>query len=129
MHHSADFLLARIGLLSTRTNTGLVWLDGKMRRHTQLLVSIGTEKATSCSVPSARISFLSTGRPLTTTSMGTFRVEPMRALSSSQYGLEGSGALRMRSVSAVGFGSRRAATRARTSTVPALARRTSLPFD
>src|SRR5437899_1576495 len=41
-HHSADFLLARIGLPSTSTNTGLVWLDGKIRRHTQLLCGIGT---------------------------------------------------------------------------------------
>src|SRR5579872_363559 len=48
-HHSADFLLARIGLSPTRTNTGFVWLDGRTRRHTQLLILIGTANVTSCS--------------------------------------------------------------------------------
>src|SRR5262245_9440658 len=83
-HHSADFLLARTGLPSTSTNTGLVWLDGKIRRHTQLLDLIGTSNSTSCRLPSATISFLSTATPLTTTSTGTFRVVPSRALSTCQ---------------------------------------------
>src|SRR5439155_21469417 len=58
-HQSAERLLTRIGLPSTTTKSGLVWLEGKMRRHTQLLLLTGAWKLTSCSVPSAVISFLS----------------------------------------------------------------------
>src|SRR5438093_4238332 len=85
-HHSAERLLVRIGFSPTRTNTGLVWLEGKILRQTQLLSLMGTSKVTSCSEPSASISFLSTAWPLTTTSTGTFRVAPIRARSISQYG-------------------------------------------
>src|SRR6516165_8736243 len=102
-HHSAERLLARIGLPSISTKTGLVWLDGKTRRHTQLLLLRGTRNVTSCSLPSATISLRSTATPLTTTSTGTLRVSPTRARSTSQYGLAVSGALRNASVAAVGF--------------------------
>src|SRR5262249_45327033 len=107
-HQSADFLLARMGLSPTRTNMGFVWLVGKMRRQTQLLFLIGTANSTSCSLPSAVISLRSTASPLTTTSTGTFRLVLMRARSTSQYGLSVRGALRIRSVASVGFGSSRA---------------------
>jgi hypothetical protein len=83
-HHSADRLLARTGLLPTTTHTGFVWLDGRIRRQTQLLSFTGTRKVTSRSVPSASTSCRATGRPLTTTSTGTVRVSPTRARSRSQ---------------------------------------------
>src|SRR5262249_32019473 len=69
-HHCADFLLARIGLPSTSTNTGLVWLDGRIRSATQLDRSTGTSKLTSRSLPSASTSLRATGLPFTTTSTG-----------------------------------------------------------
>src|SRR6516162_6035804 len=83
-HHSAERLLARIDLPPTSTNTGLVWLDGKTRRQTQLLALIGTENDTACGVPSAMISFFAPATPLPTTSTGTFRPSPWRARSRSQ---------------------------------------------
>ena len=44
---------ARIGCPPTRTKTGLVCDEGRIRSATQLLRSIGTSKLTSRSVPSA----------------------------------------------------------------------------
>src|SRR6059058_58206 len=128
-HHSADFLLARTGLSSTSTQTGFVWLDGKTRRHTHELLSTGTVNVTSCSLPSATISFLATALPLTTTSTGTLRVLSMRERSRSQYGFAVSGRLRIASVAGVGAASSSADTVAFTSTVPALSSLTSLFFS
>src|SRR5262245_58073318 len=87
-HQSADRRLARIGRPSTTTKIGFVWLDGRTRRHTQLLCFSGTSNRTSCSLPSATTSFRATGYPFTTTSTGTVRVAPTRAFSTCQYGLD-----------------------------------------
>src|SRR5260370_11537158 len=64
-HHSADCLLARIGLSPTSTNTGLVWLDGRMRSATQLLLLSRPSNGTSCSPPAAPDSLPGPRRPVT----------------------------------------------------------------
>jgi len=55
-HHSALLRLARIGLLLTIAKIGLVCDEGRIRRATQLLWSMFTSNAISCSVPSAKSS-------------------------------------------------------------------------
>src|SRR5262245_31415894 len=85
-HHSALFFEARMGLPPTVTKTGLVWELGRIRRATQLDFLMGSRKDTFSCFPSALISFLAAGRPLTTASKRTFRESPMRARSMSQYG-------------------------------------------
>ena len=75
-----------------------------------------TSSAASCR--RQRFRSRAAGWPLTITSTGTFRESPMRARSMCQYGFWSSRAWRMRSVSSVGFSSRRAATSNVTFTFP-----------
>src|SRR5208283_3127915 len=101
-HHSADFLEARIGLSTTTTKTGLVCEEGRTRSAIQLDFLTGTSKATSWKAPSASISALAAGYALTTISMGTFRLWPIRARSMSQEGFWSSGRWRIAFASADG---------------------------
>ena len=73
-----------MGFPSTSTKMGLECEEPKIRTASQLLRSIGSSNAISCTLPSARISLRATGFPFITSSTATRRVFPMRVIQGIQ---------------------------------------------